>query len=581
MADTAADVFFDTLHSWGIDVIFGIPGSGTLGLQDALRRRRDRIRFIRTCHEESAAFMACAYAKFTGRLGACMASGAGSVRLLNGLYDAKMDSQPVVAITGDNQRSIVGAYGRHAIDLPRVFQDVSVYNERVLDPTQAGRIGGIACRTALCSASIAHVNFPAEFQRGEAASGRFFGPGHAVDSFREQEIGMPAETELEQAAEILNAGKRVVILVGRGALAATDLVEELADRLAAPVVKALLGKSALPDDSPYSVGGLGLVGTRPAQEAVESCDTIFLIGTSFPYIEFLPKPGQARGVQIDLDPSRIGLRYPVEVGLLGDSVRILRELIPLLSRKSDRSFLTKAQKGMTEWWRLMLERGTTRETPMKPQVVAWELGNRLDDNAIISADSGTAATWFARQIRSKRGQKSSVSGLLASMANGLPYAIAAQVAFPDRQCVALVGDGAFSMLMGEFLTAVRYRLPIKIVVLKNNVLGQIKWEQIVFLGNPEFGVSLQPIDFAAYARACGGAGFTIEDPEACGKILDQSLATSGPVVVEAVVDPYTPPMPAKVTPKQAVHFAESLLRGEPHPIRIALTATGEKLREMI
>jgi len=582
MADTSAGVFLDALHGWGVDVIFGVLGDGTPGFADALRRRRDRVRFICTAHEESAAFMACAYAKFTRRPGACLASGNGGARLLNGLYDAKMDSQPVVAITGDTERAKVGMYGWHVLDLGRLFQDVSVYNERILDPAHAGRIGAMACRAALCAGSVAHVNFPAEVQGVDApALPMWVGAGQDIDAFRAQELGLPPLSEIERAAAVLNAGKKVAILVGRGALAASELVEELADRLAAPVIKALLGKSVLPDDSPYSAGGLGLVGTRPAQEAIEGCDTLFLIGTSFPYVEFLPKPAQACGVQIDIDASRIGLRYPVEVGLLGDSVQILRELLPLLSRKADRSFLTKAQEGMTKWWQLMLERGTSREKPMRPQVVAWELGNRLRDDAIITADSGTAATWFARQMRAKRGQKSSVSGLLASMANGLPYAIAAQVAFPDRQCVALVGDGALSMLMGEFITAVRYKLPIKIVVLKNNVLGQIKWEQIVFLGNPEFGVDLQPIDFAAYANACGGTGFTIKDPGRCGEVLDEALAVPGPVVVEAVVDPYTPPMPAKIKPQQAIHFAEALLRGEPHPIRTTLTATGEKLREMI
>ena len=581
MANTAADSFFDTLSNWGVDAIFGMAGPGTKGLAEALYARQGRIRYIETCHEESAAFMACAYAKFTGWFGVCLASGMGGARLLNGLYDAKMDSQPVIAITGDNQRAIVGAYGRHAIDLYQVFQDVAVYNERILAPPQAARIGALACRAALHAGGVAHISFPVELQGLPAPPAEPIGPGLPAQTYRQEAVGMPSDTDLERAAAILNAGEKVAILAGAGALGAGDLVEDLADRLAAPVIKALLGKSVLPDSSPYSVGGLGLVGTLPAQEAVESCDTLLLIGTSFPYVEFLPKPGQARGVQIDIDPSRIGLRYPVEVGLLGDSAKILEKLLPLVQRKHERSFLRKAQMGMTDWWKVMLERGTVPEKPMKPQVVAWELGNRLDGNTIISADSGTAATWFARQMRAKRGQQSSVSGLLASMANGLPYAIAAQVAFPDRQCVALVGDGAFSMLMGEFQTAVRHHLPIKIVILKNNELGQIKWEQMVFLGHPEFGVSLQPIDFAGYARACGGAGFTIEDPRECGQILDESLRTPGPVVVQAVIDPYTPPLPAKIKPRQAVHFAESLLRGEPHPLRISLTATGDKLREMI
>jgi pyruvate dehydrogenase (quinone)/pyruvate oxidase len=514
-----------------------------------------------------------------------VAADRGGVRLLNGLYDAKLDGQPVIAITGDHQRAFVGAYGWHALDLDRVFQDVSIYNERIVDPAHAGRIASLACRSALGASGVAHINFPAELQTQEVPAAS--GPGavpYGVEGgacSRAQLLGTPGADELARAAAVLNAGHRVVILAGRGALDATDSIEELADLLAAPVVKALLGKSALPDDSPYCAGGIGLIGTKPAQEAIEDCDTLLLLGTSFPYVEFLPRPGQARGVQIDIDPSRIGLRYPVEVGLLGDCAATLARLLPMLRRKHDRSFLTRAQKGMTAWWRLMLEQGTSTAMPMRPQVVAWQLGNRLAEDAIVCADSGTSATWFARQIRAKRGQKSSVSGLLASMANGLPYAIAAQVAFPDRQCVALVGDGAFSMLMGEFQTAVRYGLPIKIVVLKNGVLGQIKWEQIVFLGNPEFGVNLQPIDFAGFAHACGGAGFRVDDPAACGQIIDQLLATPRPAVLEATVDPYTPPMPAKIRPTQALHFAEALVRGEPHPIRTALTATGERLREMI
>jgi pyruvate dehydrogenase (quinone)/pyruvate oxidase len=314
---------------------------------------------------------------------------------------------------------------------------------------------------------------------------------------------------------------------------------------------------------------------------METCDTLLMVGTSFPYIEFLPKPGQARAVQIDRDPARVGLRYPVEVGLAGDSQQTLQVLLPRLGRNDDRSFLEKAQAGMKDWRALMEERGTRTDKPMKPQVVAWELGKRLAPTAIISADSGTIATWFARQLPAKRGQMYSLSGTLATMANGLPYAIAAQVAYPDRQCVAFVGDGGFSMLMAEFATAVKYQLPIKVVIIKNNTLGMIKWEQMVFLGNPEYGCELQPIDFAAFARACGGTGLTVEDPTQCGAVLDQALATPGPVIVEAVVDPFTPPMPAKITPEQAKNFALSLARGEPNRARIAWTVLSDKVRELI
>jgi pyruvate dehydrogenase (quinone)/pyruvate oxidase len=306
-----------------------------------------------------------------------------------------------------------------------------------------------------------------------------------------------------------------------------------------------------------------------------------MVGTSFPYIEFLPRPGQARAVQIDIDAARIGLRYPVEVGLVGDARRALGALLPRLDYHEDRRFLEKAQHGMKEWWKLMEERGTVQDTPMKPQVVAWELGKRLHDDAIVIADSGTIATWWARQIPAKRGQMHTLSGTLATMANGLPYAIAAQIAYPGRQVVAFIGDGGFSMLMAEFATCVKYQLPVKVVIVKNNTLGMIKWEQMVFLGNPEYGCELQPIDFASFARACGGTGFSVADPAECGATLDAALSHPGPVVVEAVVDPYEPPMPAKITREQATKFAKSLIRGEPNREKIVLTVLSDKIRELI
>jgi pyruvate dehydrogenase (quinone)/pyruvate oxidase len=306
-----------------------------------------------------------------------------------------------------------------------------------------------------------------------------------------------------------------------------------------------------------------------------------MVGTSFPYIEFLPKPDKARGVQLDIDPVRIGLRYPVEVGLVGDSRRTLQALLPLLKQNENRAFLEKAQKNMEEWWTLMEERATRSDKPMKPQVVAHELGKRLREDAIVSCDSGTIATWWARHIRVKRGQMHSLSGTLASMANGLPYTIAAQIAYPDRQCVAFVGDGGFSMLMAEFANAVMYELPIKIIIIKNNTLGQIKWEQMVFLGNPEYGVELHPIDFAAFARACGATGFTVEDPAECGTVIEQALNTPGPVIVQAVVDPFEPPMPAEVTTDQALKFAQSLVKGQPKRMKIATTVAEDMVREMI
>ncbi len=459
--------------------------------------------------------------------------------------------------------------------------DVAVYNTRVMGPAHVEQVANIACRTALAYRGVAHINFPVDLQEQEGGepSKRNIA-GHTSDVFAAPPAA-PSDHQIARAAEVINAGRKIVILAGQGALKACDELERTAEVLQAPIVKALLGTAAVPDDSPYTTGGIGLLGTAPSQSAMENCDTLLMIGTSFPYIEFLPKPGQARGVQIDIDAARIGLRYPVEAGVVGDSRVALQKLLPLLRRNDDSGFLEAAQEGMKKWWALMEERGSRKDHPMYPQVIAWELGKRLSDNAIVSADSGTIATWFARQLRARRGQMYSLSGTLATMANGLPYAIAAQIAHPERQCIAFVGDGGFSMLMAEFATAVKYRLPIKVVVIKNDTLGMIKWEQMVFLGNPEYGCELHPIDFAAFARACGGAGFTIKEPEQCGVVLDQALAASGPVVIEAVVDPFVPPLPAKVTAKQATQFAKSLARGEPNRSRIAWTVLSDKVREMI
>jgi pyruvate dehydrogenase (quinone)/pyruvate oxidase len=584
MAMTAADILIQTLSDWGVEIVFGLPGDGINGIMEALRTRQDKIRFVQVRHEESAAFMACGYAKYTGKLGVCLAtSGPGGIHLLNGLYDAKMDGQPVLAITGHHFHDLIDTHQQQDVDLDRVFVDACVYSTRVMGPAHVANVTDLACRTALSQRGVAHINFPVDIQEmdfdRDTASKRNI--PHHTSFARASRAGLPANGDLYLATEVLNAGKKVAILAGQGALNATNELEQLAETLGAPIVKALLGKAAVPDDSPYTTGGIGLVGTKPSLEALENCDTLLIVGSSFPYIEFYPRPGQARGVQIDLDPTRIGLRYPVEVGLVGDSKSTLQALLPRLDRKEDRSFLEKAQEGMKDWWKLMEERGSRADSPMKPQVVAWELGKRLRDDAIVSCDSGTIATWWARQIPVKRGQMHSLSGTLASMANGLPYAIAAQIAYPDRQCVAFMGDGGFSMLMAELATAVKYDLPIKVVIIKNNTLGQIKWEQMVFLGNPEYGVELHPIDFALFAKACGATGFTIEDPADCGRILDQALATPGPVLIEAVVDPYEPPMPAEITTDQALKFAQSLAKGQPRRMKIATTIAEDKIREMI
>jgi len=570
---------------WGVEVVFGLPGDGINGIMESLRQHREKIRFVQVRHEEAAAFMACAYAKYTGKLGVCLGtSGPGGIHLLNGLYDAKLDGQPVLAITGHHYHDLIDTHAQQDVDLDRVFMDVAVYNTRAMGPHHLDNVAHLACRAALSRRGVAHINIPTDIQsmsvRKAERSPRDVIPEHNT-SILASRAGLPPEEDLRRAADILNEGEKIAILAGRGALGATDELIALAEKLGAPIIKALLGKACVPDNSPYTTGGIGLLGTRPSQEAIEDCDTLFMIGTSFPYLEFLPKPGKARGVQLDLDPMRIGLRYPVEVGLVGDSRRTLQKLLPLLKANHNRRFLENAQKGMKHWWELMEERGTRMDKPMKPQVVAWELGKRLRQDAIVSSDSGTIATWFARQIPARRGQMYSLSGTLATMANGLPYTIAAQVAYPDRQCVAFVGDGGFSMLMAEFATAVKYHLPIKVIIIKNNTLGQIKWEQMVFLGNPEYGCELHPIDFAAFARACGGVGITIEDPHECGPVLDEALKSPHPVIVEAVVDPFEPPMPAKIEPKQAARFAESLARGEPNRMKIVTTIAEDKVRELV
>ena len=581
---TAADVLIETLMDWGVDVIFGFPGDGINGLMESLRTHAKQIRFVQVRHEEAAAFMACGYAKFTGKLGVCLAtSGPGGIHLLNGLYDAKMDGQPVLALTGLQFHDLIGTYTQQDVALDRLYMDVAAYNERIMGPNHVENVVDLAVRIALSYRTVSHITFPVDFQEMEVKkrerSKRNI-PHHT--SRAEAEGAMLADSvDLDRAAEILNGGKKVAILAGRGALHATAELEQAAEMLGAPIVKALLGRDAVPDDSKYTTGTIGLLGTRPSQEAMESCDVLLMVGTSFPYLEYLPKPGDAQGVQIELDPKRIGLRFPVDVGLVGDSRRVLRELLPRLKRKGNRSFLEKAQKGMEDWRKVMIERASRRDVPMKPQVIAHELGKRLGNNAIVSSDSGTITTWWARHMPVKTGQMHSVSGNLATMACGLPYTIAAQIAYPNRQCVAFVGDGGFSMLMAEFVTAVKYKLPIKVVIVKNGTLGQIKWEQMVFLGNPEFGVDLQPIDFAGFARACGSQGFTAEDPTQCGQTVEEFLSVPGPAILQAVVDPLEPPLPAKVTTDQAMKFAESLVRGEPNRSKIALTALSDKVRELV
>jgi pyruvate dehydrogenase (quinone)/pyruvate oxidase len=583
MARTAADVLADRLIDWGVRVIFGLPGDGINGIMEALRTRQDKITFIQVRHEEAAAFMACGYAKYTGQLGVCLAtSGPGAIHLLNGLYDAKLDGVPVLAITGQTYHDLIGTRYQQEVDLLALFKDVAVYDQMVLGAGHVRALIDAGCRSALSQRGVAHITIPVDLQEQDLDDDEQSTKnveGHTTNVWRPP-IVVPCSSDIRAAADVLNAGRKTVILAGQGALGATNELEQLADVIAAPIVKPLLGKAAVPDDSPFTTGGIGLLGTEPSEVAMEEADTLLMVGTSFPYLEFYPKHDKCRGVQIDRDPSRIGLRYPVEVGLCGDAGPTLQVLIPMIQRRSDRSFLEKAQDGMKKWRERMQTQSMREGTPMKPQTVAAALDGLLADNAIVSTDSGTITTWVARYITMRRGQMFSCSGNLATMAPGLPYAIAAQIAYPGRQSVAFVGDGGFSMLMAEFATAVKYRLPIKVVIIKNNVLGMIKWEQMVFLGNPEYGVQLEPIDFVKFAEACGAIGFRCETPDEARPALEAMMLADGPALVEAVVDPFEPPMPARVKAAQALHMAESLARGEPNRGRIALTLFRDKVSDL-
>ncbi|MBF6590425.1 MAG: pyruvate oxidase [Ktedonobacterales bacterium] len=605
MGKTASDTLAERLIAWGVDTIFGFPGDGINGFFEALRKHQRQLTFIQNRHEEASAFAACAYAKFTGRLGVCVAtSGPGAIHLLNGLYDAKMDGAPVLAITGQQYSDLLGMSYQQEVNLLALFADVAVYNQQLQGATDVYNLTNIAIRTALSRRGVAHLTFPIDYQVLDAKEDFYnhsggpprtpertegFQPGfYAVDGRTtqaaaqfEQSSPIPSSHQLQRAADRLNAGKKVAILAGHGALHARAEVEQVAELLGAPIVKPLLGKGVVPDTSPLTTGGIGLLGTRPSEDVMEQCDTLLIIGSSYPYPNFLPKPSQAKGIEINIDATRVGLRFPVEVGLVGDSQATLRALLPLIHRKTDRSFLEMAQKGMREWIHLLEEEGTSTVTPMKPQVVAWALNELAAPDAIITGDSGTNTTWIARNFLLKEDQMFSCSGNLATMAPGLPYAIGAQVAHPHRQVIAFVGDGGFTMLMGEMLTAVKYNLPIKVIIIKNDVLGQIKWEQIVFLGNPQFGVQLQTADFAGWARAAGAEGYTCDDPTRIRETMRQFLASPHPAVLEAVVDPNVPPLPAKIKPEQALKFAKALAKGQRDGPRIALTAFREKFSEML
>ncbi|MFC0863963.1 thiamine pyrophosphate-dependent enzyme [Sphaerimonospora cavernae] len=579
---TASDVLVDRLIAWGVDTVFGLPGDGINGFVDALHKRHDDLRYVHVRHEEVAAMAAVGYAKFTGRLGVCFAtSGPGAAHLLNGLLDARTEQAPILAISGMTYHDLVGTSYLQDVNTDYLFNDVALYNQRIMGPAHVINVTDYAVRTALTQRGPAHLSFPIDYQAAAADSGTRFRrnvEGHTSTAHRPP-IRVPCREDLEEAAQVFAGRTRIVILAGAGARGAGEELEAVAERLAAPIVKAQLGKDCVPDDSPYTTGPIGLVGSRPSEEALEECDALLIVGSTMPYIEYYPSPGQAVCVQIDDRPERLGLRHPVDVPLAGDARATLAALLPMLPRNDDRAFLAKAQEGMREWWALMEARGTRTDLPMKPQVPAWALNDALADDAIVCGDSGTVTTWVARQIRTRRGQLFSFSGTNCSMAAGLPYAIGAQAAYPGRQVVVFTGDGSMTMQLGDFLTAVQHNLPIKVVVIKNNTLGLIKWEQMVFLGNPEYGVDLAPMDFVKFAEACGARGARIEDPRACAGQMREALSWDGPVIVECVVDQHEPPLPAKVKSHQVRKLFDALRQGTPNRNRIALQMVKDLLDE--
>ncbi len=511
---TTADIIVENLIDWDVSHVFGIVGDGINPIIDALRRRQDRIRFIGVRHEEAAAFMACGWAKHTGRLGVCLATtGPGAVHLLNGLYDAAFDGAPVLAISGETFHDLGGLRFVQGVDTKALMQDVATFNVRVSGPVHAKTVVNRACRAALGHRGVAHVTVAKDVQAMKLSADKPSMENHGLQTSAlwQPVMDAPSPEQLRSAAAVLNAGKKIAILVGQGALDAREEVTQIADLLAAPVAKALLGKAVLPDDSPFTTGGIGHLGTQPSEWAMHNCDTVLIVGSTMPWIDSYPKPGQARGVQIDRNPDRIGLRYPVQVGLVGDSKVTLAALLPLLQRKNDRTFLSEAQRRMQDWNGLLAQITSSSRVPLRPQVVVKTLSDLLADDAIISLDCGANTHFSARHIHLRPKQQLTSPGMLATMAPGLPFAIAAQFAYPTRQSIAVVGDGGFAMLMAELSTAVHHNLPVKVILLKNNSLAEVRFEQ-EDLKYPSFGCDLPPIDFVAFAKACGADGYRCASP---------------------------------------------------------------------
>ncbi|MBE1161526.1 thiamine pyrophosphate-requiring protein [Dyella acidiphila] len=573
MTDKVGDFILERLTSWGVKRVFGYPGDGINGLMGAMGRAADRFDYVRVRHEEMAAFMACSHAKFTGEVGVCFAtSGPGAIHLLNGLYDAKMDHMPVMAVVGQQARAALGSDYQQEVDLQMLFRDVASYVETIVSPAQARHVIDRAMRIAAAERTVTCVIIPNDVQELDAVDSPprthgnvYSGVGYATPH------PVPTTAELQHAAQILNAGKRHAILVGAGALDATEQVIQLAEKLNAGVAKALLGKAAVPDDLAYVTGSIGLLGSKPSWDLMNECDTLLMIGTTFPYSEFLPEDGTAKAVQIDRSPRNMSMRYATECNLVGDSAQVLARLLPLLKQNDNIDWREKVEHNVRKWWRKLEAKAMEPANPINPQRVFWELSPRLPDNVIVCGDCGSHTNWYARDLKMRRGMKASLSGKLATMGGGVPYAIAAKMAYPDRPVIAIVGDGAMQMNgNGELVTVKQYwsrwRNPQFIVmVLVNHDLNQVTWEQRALAGDPKFpsAQDVEEFPYAKYGEMLGFKGIRVTDPEAIGAAWDEALRADRPVVIEFITDPDVPPLPPHITWSQAKAYMTAMAKNDP------------------
>ena len=592
MSQTTADFLLERLHENGVRRIYGYPGDGINAIVGALERHKDQLEFVQTRHEEMAAFMACAHAKWTGEVGVCLAtSGPGAIHLLNGLYDAKLDHAPVLAIVGQQSRAALGGHYQQEVDLQTLFKDVAhEYCQMASDPAQIRHLIDRGHRIALDQRTVTCVIVPNDLAElpAEPDPPHKHGTIHSSPGWNAPRV-VPQRSELQRAASILNEGKKVAILVGRGALGAHEEVMQIADKLGAGVSKALLGRTVIDDTLPYCAGPIGLLGTKPSWTLMNECDTLLMVGSSFPYSEFLPEPGKARGVQIDLDGRMLNIRYPMELGLIGDAKATLEELIPLVEHKTERGWRQQLEDEISEWWRLIEDRAMQDADPINPQRLFWELNKHLPDDAIIAADSGSSANWFARDLKLGPSHLASLSGTLATMGPGVPYAIAAKFAHPNRPAVALVGDGAMQMNgMAELITAAKYRdrwadPRLVVLVLNNQDLNQVTWEQRAMEGDPKNPMTqrIPDVHYADFARMIGLDGVRIESPDAIDAAWEEAFAADRPFVIDAVTDPEVPPLPPHITVEQAKHFVSALKGGDPNARAMITESFKQKVLEFL